>query len=1246
MKKLLCLSLILVLIGSDFLALTQMVTVEGGGENEPVAAVSTEAVPIEIGNVTASKIVNVIVPARDLAGEVDDALGNGWQVLVLFYTAWCPFCEVERGVLDVVEAEGRDRLVVYRVDAEAYPGLAEAYNVSGYPTMIHYVDDRHEVVSGYKGVDELRELLWGVSGASSVVGSGCVDPIGGLFNHYSCSLADCWDECTDQKEIDWTSIANEALETALSCAGGELISNTYSCGKAMYTKDPSDVVSCLTSLSSSPGLPIGCAYSIGHLLADMLGAKQAGECLGQCAADSSSYGSCRAGEQRLSCTSASTYFIGMKECRDCAWRLVPSSLTECPSSTQCVTTANGAECRDPYDDDDDEDEDDPDDPPERPPRYPGYDHPDDNFDVSTEWLESQFTWNGEEGSMGNVAVLDRGYPSVDKGFIDFYRTIYSGEYPQLVDIGAVAGLSPSEYPVLILPTGSLYGLAGASSVRAAFETYVEGGGSLIMFAQFSGEEFELLPGGEVTGYGWDEEESCQSKSSTITTYHPVLSGIDSSCVRQDNALDIAIDGFFLTVPEGATEILTRRKNLTPAMIHYSYGAGEVIATTSYIDLRPGGSLYGSYTPTRTLILRNLIEWGKSDKPVPSVTPGYSEPTEMTLNFTNPLIASETWSHFARGDLVEIEYTVYNNNASDADRVTFTVYDPYHIAHTVDVQQTVAAGTSETVTLQLETGADSPPGIWMVVYDLYDGEEWRWSSYIGAFTLDIDLTELTSFVMYYNVTDENGDFVKSGEESFSLEPSRTANLPVSVDITSSIQQGLWRIDYRIETESGLVVKEGVQMVAVSDLGFTPFGFSYSHDIRASVTSASEYYPSLVDAEFTVHVWNDGDEAKDVYIAMAFPYHFWHSDDDPVYGEGTTYPSMSSSLLVDATVEAHGYYSHTFTVPVFYYNDKLWVNVWGEGQDVGSYELLVQGARRTFFTGINVGELFSIKPYLGGTDLVFPVRFFGDPVPGVYRLSLQLIDYDYIPDEILPGDILWEGEYDVGIHKSRSYNHIFSVPLSAFPEEKTYTYVARLNWVTDDWNKPVSDRKGFVLVPSFGTTFTFGQTQYSEGDEGYIDITYDNPFSTPSIKDCEFTIDGLLFSHSETVTVPPQSKYTSHVEFDIPDGVPSGVYTGDLNGEYTSTFTVPQSDLEISLPSSLEAGTPETVVVANQGGVWTTCGYELTLTDEKDDTILSMSGSKEIKHGRSLKLNFTLPSQLKDGRYTLNVETNNHETHRIQ
>lgn len=229
----------------------------------------------------------------------------------------------------------------------------------------------------------------------------------------------------------------------------------------------------------------------------------------------------------------------------------------------------------------------------------------------------RFTTENDFDTSPDIAVLKRGFFGELLGLIDKYN-----EPVKLID----TDFSPTiakDHPIFIIPTGGLYGLDSSPIFRAKLEEYVKNGGSLIVFSQQRGYEFKALPGGELGGYGWQEDMSCQSNSVEIDQYHQVLASQNAS------SSNISVDGFFTSWPRDSTIILRRTKNGMPAMLTYPYGQGRVIATTSYADWAYGMSQ--ASTSEKTLV-RDLISWAKNPTEIPEYRP--SQTVRITENIKN------------------------------------------------------------------------------------------------------------------------------------------------------------------------------------------------------------------------------------------------------------------------------------------------------------------------------------------------------------------------------------------------------------------------------------------------------------------------------------------------------------------------------------------------------------------------------------------------------------------------------------
>jgi len=95
----------------------------------------------------------------DAATAREMIAGGDGIVLVDFTAAWCPPCRVLEPVLDQLAREAED-LTVLKVDVDASPELASAYQVMSMPTLVFFVEGQPvRRLVGSRGVAALREEL-------------------------------------------------------------------------------------------------------------------------------------------------------------------------------------------------------------------------------------------------------------------------------------------------------------------------------------------------------------------------------------------------------------------------------------------------------------------------------------------------------------------------------------------------------------------------------------------------------------------------------------------------------------------------------------------------------------------------------------------------------------------------------------------------------------------------------------------------------------------------------------------------------------------------------------------------------------------------------------------------------------------------------------------------------------------------------------------------------------------------------
>lgn len=147
------------------------------------------------------------------------------------------------------------------------------------------------------------------------------------------------------------------------------------------------------------------------------------------------------------------------------------------------------------------------------PPDPGNDHPDEFMGILSESDNINSFFNS------NIAVY------YSNGFANYSFRLLNNE--TLLFEGASIEVM-QEYPVIVIPTGGFSGMDTSEILKYKLREYVRNGGVLISFVQQQGYEFSCLPGGEVKGYGWGEDQSCWTNAAYVDIYKPCFADQDSA----------------------------------------------------------------------------------------------------------------------------------------------------------------------------------------------------------------------------------------------------------------------------------------------------------------------------------------------------------------------------------------------------------------------------------------------------------------------------------------------------------------------------------------------------------------------------------------------------------------------------------------------------------------------------------------------------------------------------------------------
>jgi len=233
---------------------------------------------------------------------------------------------------------------------------------------------------------------------------------------------------------------------------------------------------------------------------------------------------------------------------------------------------------------------------------PGNDHADENASFSSENITG-FSINS------NALVYMNGYFEEMNALSG--GVFFEGVEPaqKLLDVS----------PLLIIPSGGLYGKEYDTALKLILAEYVRLGGNLLVFSQQANSHYSILPGcggTPLVGYGWAADQSCYSGSSYYENMHPAISAFYTWAGRGS----VNTDGYFEEFAENCTVLLRRTKNRKPlAMVYYPFEdekSGAILVTGMFTDW---GAAHGQASLTEKHLVRDFVTFMKNArKPMPLV----------------------------------------------------------------------------------------------------------------------------------------------------------------------------------------------------------------------------------------------------------------------------------------------------------------------------------------------------------------------------------------------------------------------------------------------------------------------------------------------------------------------------------------------------------------------------------------------------------------------------------------------------
>ncbi len=779
------------------------------------------------------------------------------------------------------------------------------------------------------------------------------------------------------------------------------------------------------------------------------------------------------------------------------------------------------------------------------------------------------------------------------------------------------------HPVLIVPSAGLYGLNGSSVLKTQLDEYVKVGGTLIVFAQQHGYEFEVLPtpdGKPISGYGWTEDQSCFTNAVYFDTWHQILSG------QSWPIPTINVDGYFTSFPSTATVILRRTANGQPALIMYEHGQGRVIVTSMYSDWAFG---HGQASAEERSLVRDMITWAKSAVLLPDIKPG--ETASLLL-------------------------VVSNTTTTDASYVQLKVLDPAkNVQLTQDISQLVPAGQLISVPFMFASSSASPVGIWQIDYTLLDNHGNIIQSLAetdsGRFVVnnplsnpfkspDLNLSVQSASENYFAGSSASFTFHiwnNSGTERnltvtwglahhsfgwdsyFNKAITIPANSHLSFDYILDNVRGTDRLRAKLLDERGMQIgyaERGIWMINPSI-----YVSSMTNDIR---------YEAGEEVKIELNIQNKLD--------IGYPSALQVRVTDP-YNDEIFSSTLDINLLADEiTTRTLNFYLPSAAKYGFYsVSVDAYLGTRKIGYTRSSFELI-----KTLLS------VTPITPPVFGSNsyITFAIKNNGLLPVSCATLSLSLKDPD--------GAVIWDSHEQLqSLQAGQTATINVSIPIEN-PRFGDYSLIYSLN-------NQGKTQSGGIIIPNTPTVMaSFDKSSYSVRETSYLTIAIINggKFNLDNLS-VSVAAPDINYSHSEIETVATAQTSTVKLAIPIPASILPGQHavaialTLPTGSEIAKNvvFTVPESLLGIDYTGSdsIIAGDSINLSIKNTGGVDTTyLAEKIAVYDNKGIVVFSGNASGEILAGSAQMLDVQMPAQTLNGPAQLDVQvkdvrTGNHSTY---
>ncbi|HVP79336.1 MAG TPA: PKD domain-containing protein [Thermodesulfobacteriota bacterium] len=822
---------------------------------------------------------------------------------------------------------------------------------------------------------------------------------------------------------------------------------------------------------------------------------------------------------------------------------------------------------------------------------------------------------GEIEETPDIAVLENGY------FEEMVNLI-NKEHEPVRTVGLDFSPTIVEHqPVLIIPSGGLYGLEKSEIIRASLDEYVKQGGTLIVFSQQYGYEFSILPVPQevdgsykqVGGYGWAEDQSCFYSAAYIEMWHEMLAGL------RKGIPDIHIDGYLMHYPSNATILLRRTANGQPALLLYEHGQGRVIVTSMYSDV----ALRQNQASSEEIgLIRDIISWAKAPEQLPEVKPGQSVPVSVTVK---------------------------NTTNSDASSAKILIYDPDRT--TLVLQETVSvaipAGQSAAVPVSFMTASTSALGIYHIDYAIYDsfGNMIQPQSETDSGRIAVSnppKNPLQTRQLNFSVQSDSEDFVWGSPVTFTINAFNNSDMERTVTAKIYDQSQTMIIPAKGFSSFVYVKTAACERGSWGD-GRAAFGglrVTFYEDGKCLSTCSKYYRVYFPSADVTVKLDKDA-YAKGETLAInsiiknristgwqpTLKITVWDS-------KGLIYEE-SKALLLPAS--GTGSVSTNYTLPTaagvgsYHVGAGLYVP-----KVLGGFDFCVSSGIARFELPQSQVSIMPNLPFafsMGSNMIPITITNSGriNVNSGILDLSLKASD----------GSTVYSGSqaFSIAVGETKTLDIPISIPSLNFGD---YT----LTYAQSDETKTGNPTKITVQNLVEITNLSVDKSSYKPGETSNLALEIMNTGKF-NLENIALTVSApdLQYTESQTILSGVGNSTSLNFSIPIPQAVSAGRHKvnvaltfpgGDSVAQSTGIF-VPESSLSVRYqgPTVVSAGNLIEMILENTGAFDTTYSSTFSLYDKTGWDIDIKTGAGSIPAGGQTLLSYTLPDQLTDGGYQIGM-----------